>query len=380
MWIQMKQRSFLRIAGMWLALFGTVSEAQTPTPAQVELAAVRRTWLDYLASKGGRYSANAGTPSPLWLEIEQRRWPVYDLAGFYLADGATPEILSIARVTRRSGMSDAEYRVVTRFRSGDAKTTPPNWWTDMTVTVYAIRVGQEWRLSNALDRNTRDWLRDTVGPITYVHDRSYKYSAERARRAVDFVDSVARAFEIPRLAETTYYLATSSDEVYGLMGLESKMKFGSTGGVAQPVNRQLFSGIPAIGEEYRHELAHLLFAPLCCAQTSYFVSEGVATWLGGTSGADFPTAVRNLAKFLADRPSVSLDSLLEGSFSTTQLYPAAGVLVSMAVERRGASVVKELFRSGRSPRELRTAMESLLGRSWPTIVTDWRSRVLAFAK
>jgi hypothetical protein len=376
----MKQRGFLPVVGLWLALFAPATQAQTPTREQAELAAVRRTWSDYLSSKNSRYSANAGTPSPLWLESEQRRWPVYDLAGFYLADGATPEILSITRVSRRNGVSDAEYRIVTLFRSADAKTTQPNWWTEMTVTVYAVRVGDEWRLSNALDRNTRDWLRHTVGPITYVHERSYRYNAERARRAVDFVDSVAKAFEVPRLAATTYYLATSSDEVYALMGLESMMKFGSTGGVAQPVNHQLFSGIPAIGEEYRHELAHLLFAPLCCAQTSYFVSEGVATWLGGTAGADFPTAVRSLAGFLAERPSVSLDSLIDGTFKTTQVYPAAGVLVSMAVERRGPSAVKELFRAGRSARELRTALETMLGQTWPTIATEWRSRVLASAR
>ena len=102
------------------------------------------------------------------------------------------------------------------------------------MTVYVMREGGEWMLANALVPNTRGWRRDTVGAL----------------------------------------------------------KFGATGGLAQPVNRQLFSGIPALGEEYRHELAHLVLAPLMTSSTWCVVSEGVATWLGGTTGGDFQTAAR----------------------------------------------------------------------------------------
>lgn len=369
-----------RAAGM-IALNALIAAlgAQPPRPSldvatlSAEAAAVRRTWLAYLASKAGDYSARAGAPSSHWVEAEQRRWPVYDLASFYLVDNAAPEVIAVERVD-----ADDEYRIVTRFRAGDQTVRPATWWTTMTVTVYAVRAGERWQLANALPRHTRGWRRDTVDPITYAFAPGYPYDSARARRAVAFTDSVASAFGLPRLAPLTYYLTSSVDEVYGIMGLESAMRFGSTGGAAQPVNRMLFSGIPALGEEYRHELTYLLLAPLCCARTPYLVSEGVPTWLGGTAGMTFPRAAQGLAAFLAERPAVSLDSLMSGAYAAAQTYPAGAVLAAMVFESSNVEGVKQLFDAGGSPAELRSAIERLLRRPWPVILHDWRERVMRF--
>jgi hypothetical protein len=137
------------------------------------------------------------------------------------------------------------------------------------------------------------------------------------------VDSLATAFGVPRLTSFTYYLTTSSEEIYRIMGLETAIKWGPVGGVAQPTNHQLFSGNPAVGEDYRHELAHMVLLPLM-GNTLYFVSEGVPTWVGGTSGMDFKAAAREFAGFLVEHPSVTLDSILDGAFPPRRFYPAPG--------------------------------------------------------
>ena len=337
-----------------------------------DAAAVYRTWRTYLESKHGRYSAGAHVPSPLWSSAERRRWPLYDLVGAYLPDGAEPEVIGLERVAGAD-----EYRITTRFFSGDPEVRPAKWETKLTTTVYAVREGDDWRLGNALPRNTRAWRRDTVGPITYVFAPGYPYDRARAERAVAFTDSLADAFGVPRLAPLTYYLTSSVDEVYAIMGLESDVKFGPVGGAAQPVNRQLFSGIPAVGEDYRHELAHLVLAPLVSARTSFLMSEGVPTWLGGTTGMDFPAAARELAKVLVGRPAVSLDSVVASRLPSPQLYAGAAVLVAMTFERGGTGAVKELFDAGAGD-ELRASLERLLGHPWPSIAADWRARVIAF--
>ena len=347
-------------------------DAATLSPDAV---AVYRIWKAYLQSKAGRYSSAAGKPSSYWSATEQQRWPVYDLANFYLDDAAVPEVLAVERVDGVAG----EYRITTRFRSGDQRAHPATWWTAMTVTVFAAREGGRWRLANALPRHTATWRRDTVGPITYVFAPGYPYSRERARRAVAFTDSLADAFGVPRLAPLTYFLTSSVDEVYRIMGLESDVKFGPTGGAAQPVNRQLFSGIPAVGEEYRHELAHLILAPLVSEQTSYLVSEGVPTWVGGTSGGDFRTAVRVLATLLEQRPTVTLDSILSGSFSAAQFYPTGAILVDMVFQQGGVGAIKQLFSTGGSSAELHGVFERILHRPWTTIVRDWHRHVIRVA-
>ena len=301
---------------------------------------------------------------------------MYDLAAFYMPRGAIPEIVSVERseTCGRSG-----YRILTRFRSENRGSGISSLAT-VTETVYAVRDADRWVLANALSFRTCAWHRSVVGHITYVFAPDYPYDAARARRAVAFSDSVASAFSLPRLDSLTYYLATSIDEMYGIIGLESDIKYGPApvAGLAQPINHQLFSGNPRIGEEYRHELAHLNLAPLCCVGTSYLVSEGVPTWLGGTAGMDFPNAARGLAAFLADHPAVSLDSILSGSYDNAVVYPAGAVLVDLVFEHGGVTAVKELFNAGAMPTDLRPSLERQLGRPWSAILLDWRRRAMAF--
>jgi hypothetical protein len=365
---------------MALVLNAGVAPAQ-PARALLDTAtftgdarAVYQTWKAYLASKEGRYSAGAMVHSPLWQDAEQRRWPVYDLAAVYLADGALPQVIAIERIGVPTG---DEYRLVTRFRSGGPQASADHWRTAMTVTVYAVRDGDHWLLSNALLRTTSTWHRDTVGPIAYVYAPGYPYNRTRAERAVAFTDSVAAEFNVPRLAPMTYYLTDSVDEVYQIMGLESDVKFGPVGGVAQPVNRQLFSGIPAVGEDYRHELAHLVLAPLVSGRTSYVISEGVPTWLGGTSGKDFPAAASDLGTLLVARPTVTLDSILSGQYTPAQVYAAAAVLTDLVYEHGGLTAVKALFDAGADD-QLRSELVRLLQRPWSVILIDWRAHVLRF--
>jgi len=264
-------------------------------------------------------------PSALWSAAEQRRWPTYELAGFYLRDDAVPEILAIDPV-------GDTFRITTAFHV----TAPPpvTWWTDVTSTVYAVREGGEWKLANALVPNTQGWRRDTVGTVTYVYAPDYPYDRARARRAVAFTDSLALAFGAPSLAPLTYFLLLDVDAVYRVLGLESTLKLGATGGLAQPVNRQLFSGIPGLGEEYRHELAHLVLAPLMTPSTWCVASEGVATSLGGTTGSDFPTAARALATTLSERPDLSHDSVLTQAYPTPIVYASGAVLTAVVRDWR----------------------------------------------
>jgi len=187
-----------------------------------------RTWEAFLGTRIGKFSSVAGMPSALWSAAEQRRWPIYELAGFSLRDDAVPEILAIDPV-------GDSFRITTAFRVSAPPPVP--WWTDVTMTVYAEREGGTWKLANALVPNTQRWRRDTVGAITYVYAPDCPYNHARARRAVAFTDSLALAFGAPSLAPLTHFLLLDVDAVYRVLGLESTLSFGATGGLAQPVNR-----------------------------------------------------------------------------------------------------------------------------------------------
>ena len=332
-------------------------------------AAVYRTWLAYLASKGGAFSANAGTPSPLWVTDEQRAWPMYDLAGYYLPDGAVPHVVSIQRV---DGGSYREYEIVTRFASSAFDSS-----TALTMTAFAVMDGEAWRIANALPRRTRSWYRKDVGPITYFVEPGLEFNPAKAAGAVAFVDSIATVFALPRLSHLDYYVTSSADAALQSLGVEFPVKYGPHGGFSKPVNLQLFSGIPALGEAYRHELTHVMLRPLIQGKTATVVaSEGIATWFGGTSGSDYNESVKRLAAYLRENPRVSLDSILgRSSVPQSDLYAAGAVLCAMLADHGGVTALKKFLVAGPGAPELKGALVQMLERPWAGVAADWRERV-----
>ncbi len=185
-------------------------------------------------------------------------------------------------------------------------------------------------------------------------------------------------FAVTRPPPQTYYLLATLGAEFAAMGLTPDHEIGAVGALAQPTNRQLFSGIPALGENYRHELAHIALRPLV-GHTAYFVSEDVPTWLGGTVGVEYPAAARAFAAFLETHPTMTLDTFLGGAAPQAQLYQAGAVFTQIAYERGGMSAVRALFDAGGSP-TLEPAMEQLFGEPWPAIRARWRRRVQSYRR
>lgn len=299
---------------------------------------------------------------------------MYDLAGFYLPDHAVPEVL---RVTPVDPTVDSAYQVVTRFwpqssTARDSLTRPL-----LTMTVFARREGDRWVLANALPYLTAAWARERRGRISYRVAPSLTFNADKALQAGAFVDSLATAFGVPAPDRIDYYVTESVDQALEVLGVVFPDRFGAAGGFAKPVNAQVFSGIPALGENYRHELAHVVLLPvLRGAETSLLASEGVPTWLGGTAGRDFPASVRQLESVLQAQPHLTLDAIIDSAGVASEIRNAAGgVLAQMVNESGGAQAVREFLRAGAHPAAIRAALERLLQRPWSTIVADWRRTV-----
>jgi hypothetical protein len=347
-------------------------------PAATPESLISDMWQQYLVSKHENYSANAGTPNPMWLASEQARWPMYDLAGFYLPDGAEPEVLSV-RPT--SVNTEREYEIVTRFVSPARLRADAAPSTILTMTVYAVRDSDQWVLANALPRKTAAWPRHRVGQITYFVEPGLAFDSTRARHAATFIDSLAAAFGVPRLTALDYYVTSSVDAAMAILGVQYPQIYGPHGGFSKAVNRQVFSGIPALGENYRHELTHVVLLPLLQGHALAVVTtEGVATWLGGTEGEDFTGSVRKLAAYLSEHPSVTLDAIV-GVSSVPQYvrYTGGAVLCAMLFEQGGTAAIKEFLQLGPDPDALRAALSRMLGRPWPSVVSDWRAKVAEIA-
>lgn len=358
----------------WVALLvvaaGLSGFASAPSRASEQ--EVRQLWNEYLASKRGQFAVNAGQPSRLWSASEQAQWSMYDLAGFYLPDQAIPEVLSVTPVRPAA---DSAYQIVTRFwpegtTARDSSTKPV-----LTMTVYARREDGRFVLANALPYRTSAWVRETRGRVTFRVAPALRFDATSAARAAAFVDSLAAAFQVAPPPRLDYYVTESVDQALEILGVVIPGRFGAAGGFAKPVNFQVFSGIPALGEEYRHEIAHVVLLPIIRgSSTSLIASEGVPTWFGGTAGRDFQGSVRHLDSLLRAQPQLTLDNIVDDMGVPSDIRNAAGaVLAGMVHDASGVDAVREYMRT--PGRGIRDVLTRLLQRPWPTIVKDWRRRV-----
>jgi hypothetical protein len=349
----------------------------------VDTTALARGWGDYSAHGPvpvifRRWRAYLTTPldpkgwSPYWSAADQRAWPIFDLTRPIAYQGFHPTVLEIAP----AGPATVDtYVVKTLFSAVAAENSEVR---PLALTrVYAVLEGGEWVFTNVLPRLTRSWPRRHVGPITYVCSPEHAFDRSRAEHAARFADSLAAAFEVPKLRHLDYYVTDAPEEMFRIMGLDWTVS--GAGGYAYYENRQIFVGSPASGEAYLHELAHVVLAPLAPASRQHdTMAEGLATWTGGSLGKDYPSLMRDYAGYLRAHPEVTLDSVLAPQDYDQGLRPAGAVLCQMAHERGGLQAIRQLLASGRSDEELKHTLETVLGMRWPQLAQAWRARVLSF--
>ena len=347
----------------------TTSAAWSDLSWHSEVPEIYRAWSEYLLNQPGRLS-----PNPRWSAQEQREWPAYDLTSVIAYNRASATVVDI-RPVRENDLD--EFIVKTLFSRvlGENRDVKPVALT----RVYAFRENGEWVFGNALTRLTSDWERVQVGPIEYVVEPGRELDRTRAERAVTFADSLSLTFDVPRLQGLTYYVAGSPESLHRIMGVD--WTFGGIGyGYAAAANDLILSGDPTFGEENRHELAHVLLGPLLSeGPTHALISEGMATWLGGSMGQTFEQLIAEYADYLEAFPETTVDSVLTAN-NDEGLRPTGAVLLELVHDHGGVSAVKELIGTGRSDEELRLALSRVLGVPWQEVVVRWREHVLAAAR
>ncbi len=245
--------------------------------------------------------------------------------------------------------------------------------------VYATLENGRWVLANALPRTTRAWRRVTLGSVTFVYPPTHRFKRQRARATATFVDSLARAFGLPKPAPITYYFTDDLGETLRALGLEF-FPYGSdtVGGRSNVFVRHVYVGSSANGEGYRHELAHIVLAPEVSRRTSGLVAEGLMTWAGGSAGLDYPELLPGLARYLSEHRELTLRSLLEnppprvGSLDVG--YDGLAVLCKMVFDRSGLPGLRALLSAGTDPSTIVTTAAQALGIPPAALDSLWRSQ------
>jgi hypothetical protein len=232
-----------------------------------------------------------------------------------------------------------------------------------------------------LPRLTQRWNHETVGRISFVFPKTRAFERSRAEKTARFVDSLAHAFEVSPPPTIGYYFTDDLIQTLGAAGLEFfPLGSDTVGGRSNVIDRLVFIGSSTHGEEYRHELAHVVLEPfLGSFNTAGLVREGLMTWTGGSAGLTFTQLMPGLKRYLDAHPELTLESILTdppARVGTLDVgYDGLAVLCKMVYDAGGLPAIRGLSSAGREPRAVLSAASRLLKVSQAQLDPLWRKRV-----
>ncbi|MBO0933793.1 hypothetical protein [Fibrella aquatilis] len=301
--------------------------------------------------------------SVFWNEAEQAQSPRFDLLEREfeptLYRGFPVQVLSVV------GYPDGFYQIKSLFGGNNPKGRSPIVFC--IANVYArpdsgAGLGGQWRLYNALPINrARFWNSQQLGHVTFYYPPYHIFNKQKARQLNGFIDGLCKQFTVPT-KPVDYYMADTPDELRQLRGID----YEATGsGLLKPTGRAIDNQVFCSGldEFYPHELVHVYLDSSYPNQHPW-VSEGVATYLGGSRGQSLDWHLARVATHLRAHPDIDLTNLLSlvslDEF-TDYRYALGGLLARAVFAKGGTSLLKQFMQSGRSDKAYYAALEQFLG-------------------
>lgn len=329
----------VRLVPNWGVDTGAVARDYTGGGRANPVREVLAVWRAYLQDRPDSLHA-----TPHWSAAEQRALPPgadYDLTRHFVFQDAgwarafRPTVLDVLPAALDSSAWTVRTLVARAGSAGDVRVLG-------IVRSRVMRERGRWVLVSPLAEGLRDWRRVRVGRLAYRVAPGRAFDAPRAARAARFVDSLATAFGVAAPDSITYLVAGSADEAQRALGMDWALE---TPGRAYAPNRLLYSGNPALGEFYAHELAHVVLDPVAGAGVPGMAQEGVATWVGGSVGRGFPALMREYGAFLRAHPAVTVTGTVQGAYDYDAGWrPLGALLFQLVYERGGMPAVRALLR------------------------------------
>ncbi len=204
--------------------------------------------------------------------------------------------------------------------------------------IYYVLAGKtegEYKLFNYFYHEKEKLKTTDVGKVQYYYPGYYPFSNEKARKFVEFQDSLSILFNQPVIHKLTYIFDTNTVSLMNRIGfIYQPMLPGAHDGRYITDDYLLLS---ASDENHRHELVHY-FTSLENPDHILLFDEGLATCLGGNKGHDLKWHANNLYQYFihemhSDTSKImGLDSM---SKITDPLYVKGAIIMKYAIDKYG---------------------------------------------
>ena len=336
----------------------------TTSPANHEIFGI---WSHYLRSR-----PSCTSPSP--------EWSGGDLLCSQVYQGFTS--FTVASLEPAAGM-DSTYLI--RTLVGSLGDSAYSFIPLALYRTYAIREHGRWVLTNALPLETRTWKHERIGRVTFVFQPTHAFVRTKAEGSARFVDSLATAWSLTPPDSVGYYFTDNPKDTQRAMGLDYIPAPDTAWGLADTQHKMVFVGSSRSGEDYRHELAHLVLIPFTRAHPpARLVNEGLATWTGGSAGLRFRELMPALRRYLEAHTDLTLEQIMadaprrEGSLDVG--YDGFAALCELVYAKSGLPGITALADAGRDPKAVLAAAAKAVGVPTEGLDQAWRARVRELSK
>ena len=286
-----------------------------------------------------------------------QRWWTPNAEAYYLTyetgtntkEFYTPDLLALQKLDTNLYRAKVAFTWVDSFK---------NTYINSIYNFVLMKDHAQFYFLSIVDFMTKDWKSTTIKDVTFRYKNSHKFDKRAAKRTVTFNDSLARFFEIPSI-KFDFYVADNCEELYRIQGFDYNYLMYSNNqfsGQADVVNKMLFSGNNS--EWYPHEQVHLyVYGKFNVDKYSVnrLFDEGMATWLGGSSGKDLDWHIDKLKTKLTIS-KIDLNNFLTEpkvvSDSANLDYTVGGILVRAAFERYGKEKLWLLIENSQTEEQL----------------------------
>lgn len=305
---------------------------------------------NYIASAPQENKAN-----PYWNQEEQEKHKHYDFLesefqpSLYM--GFPVHVLSIQ-------FNDRFCQIKAQFSYCQEDGSP---YILATVNYHAKKENGKYKLYNALPYNRKFWKNRKVGLVDFYYPPYHEFNLDKANKLNDFIHEICSNFDVePTPFE--YYLADTYDEIQHLKGFDYYLGMGGTSKPSgKATDDKVYCG--GLGEYYPHEVVHLQIDEHY-PNKHFWITEGLATYLGGSRGQTLEWHLEKTGRYLKDHPEIDLNNMLELTNlddETAYHYVLGGLIVKRVCEKGGWELLKDFMNSGTTDDNYYQAIERFLG-------------------
>ncbi|MEN9613597.1 MAG: hypothetical protein RLZZ628_4411 [Bacteroidota bacterium] len=228
---------------------------------------------------------------------------------------------------------------------------------DNIVTIYAVKVNQEFKFMSAPQWYATQWNTKKIGKIQYFFEKSYSFNETNGLKMDSFNSAIAKKFGLVPL-HLKYFVAKNGVEIYNVGGYDftpEQFTYHIYGGFMEPVQKVIFSGNAT--EYYPHEVVHQ-YVHEFTYQNDYschqWFNEGIATFFGGSRGYSLEWHLGKLKAYLEQHPEASIHDISQlftvpnGEYITDYAYVIGGLICKKIYEKEGMDGLFELLKAGSS--------------------------------